>query len=68
MEENQPSLVHSGSSEPLFYTVKEAAKALNVSEKSVRRFLERGILKSSLALRKKLIPREQIKNFFKATT
>ena len=53
--------------EPLTYTVRQAAAALNVSEKTIRRFLERGILTSSTALRKKLIPRRQVQDFLKAT-
>ena len=51
----------------LAYTVEEAAEALNVSTKSVRRLLARGILTASKAFRKKLIPRPQIENFLKAT-
>jgi excisionase family DNA binding protein len=53
--------------EPLFYTVKESALCLNVSEKTIRRFLERGLLKSSKAIRKKLIPRKDVENFFERT-
>jgi hypothetical protein len=52
----------------LLYTIKEAAYILAVSEKSVRRFLERGLLKTSLALRTKLITRESIEAFVKMTT
>jgi excisionase family DNA binding protein len=51
----------------LVYTVKEAAMVLNVSEKTIRRFLERGILTSSTALRKRLIPCKQVGDFLKAT-
>jgi hypothetical protein len=51
----------------LLFTIKEAAYILSVSEKSVRRFLERGLLKTSKALRTKLITRESIENFVKAT-
>lgn len=58
--ENQPS--------KLLYTIKDTAHILSVSEKSVRRFLERGLLKTSHALRTKLITRESIENFVKATT
>jgi len=53
--------------EPLFYTVPEAASRLNVSNKSVYRLLDRGILHSSKALRKKLIPREEVEAFYEAT-
>jgi hypothetical protein len=52
----------------LFFTIKETAYLLSVSEKSVRRLLERGLLKSSLALRTKLITRESIEAFATLTT
>lgn len=52
---------------PLAYTVEEAAAALHVSTKTIRRLLARGILTSSKALRKKLIPRQQIEDFLNAT-
>jgi excisionase family DNA binding protein len=52
---------------PLAYTVEEAAAALNVSTKTVRRLLDRGILTASKALRKKLIPRKQLEDFLKST-
>jgi hypothetical protein len=52
----------------LLYPIKETAYILSVSEKSVRRFLERGLLKTSHALRTKLITRESIENFVKMTT
>jgi excisionase family DNA binding protein len=51
----------------LAYTVEEAATALNVSTKTIRRLLDRGILTACKAIRKKLIPRSQIENFLKAT-
>ncbi len=53
--------------EPLVYTVEEAAAVLKISTKSVRRLLSRGFLTNSSALRKKLIPRQQIEGFLKAT-
>lgn len=52
---------------PLAYTVEEAAAALNVCTKTIRRLLDRGVLTASKALRKKLIPRSQIEGFLKAT-
>ena len=58
---NQPVMA------PLALTVEEAAIALNVSTKTIRRLLLRGVLTSSKALRKKLIPRQQIEGFLKAT-
>jgi hypothetical protein len=51
----------------LFFTIKQTAYMLSVSEKSVRRFLERGLLKSHPALRTKLITRESIDAFTKIT-
>jgi len=47
----------------LFFNIKEAAFMLSVSEKSVRRLLERGLLKSSPALRIKLITKDSIEAF-----
>jgi excisionase family DNA binding protein len=52
---------------PKFYTVKEAGAVLNVGEKTIRRLLSRGLLHSSKATRKKLIPREDIETFFERT-
>ena len=53
--------------QPAFYTVKEAAHALRLSDKSIRRLLDRGILRASKATRKKLIPRRDIETFFERT-
>lgn len=50
------------------YTVKRAAVYLGVSEKSIRRLVQRGILRPSKAFRKLLIPREQIERFFENTS
>jgi hypothetical protein len=52
----------------LLYTLKETAFMLSVSEKSVRRLLERGLLKSNPALRTKLISSASINAFAKMTT
>jgi len=52
----------------MLYSIKETAYILGVSGKSVRRFLERGLLKTSHALRTKLITHESIENFVKMTT
>ncbi len=51
----------------LLYTIKDTAQILSISEKSVRRLLERGLLKASPALRIKLITRESIEAFAKIT-
>jgi excisionase family DNA binding protein len=52
----------------LVYTVQEAAIALGVSTKTIRRFLQRGVLTSSSVCRRKLIPRRQVEAMLKATT
>jgi hypothetical protein len=51
----------------LLYTIRETAQLLSVSEKSVRRLLDRGLLKSNPAFRIKLITRESIEAFVKMT-
>jgi len=53
--------------EPLVYTVKETSVVLNCSTKTVRRLLARRQLAGCKALRKILIPREQVHAFLKAT-
>jgi excisionase family DNA binding protein len=62
-----PELPETRQPEPLAYDIKQAAIALNVCTKTVRRLLRRGKLTSCKALRKILIPREQIAGFLKAT-
>lgn len=52
---------------PKFMTVKEAAVALNVSPKTVRRLIGRKLLRASLALRKVLIPTEDVESFIERT-
>ena len=52
--------------EPLMYDIDQAAAALNVCTKTVRRLLRRGLLTSCKCLRKVLIPRKQIEEFMKA--
>jgi len=51
----------------LLYTLREAAEILSISEKSVRRLIERGLLKTNPALRIKLITRESLEAFAKMT-
>ena len=55
-------------SAPAFITVAQAAVIINVSEKTIRRLIERGIFECSKAIRKKLIPRAQIETFFERTS
>lgn len=46
----------------LFYRISETAQLLSISKKSVRRLLERGLLKSSPALRIKPITPVELKH------
>jgi hypothetical protein len=49
----------------LLFTIEETSKILSMSIKSVRRLLERGLLKANPALRIKLITRDSIETFAK---
>jgi excisionase family DNA binding protein len=51
-----------------FYTIREAAVYLSISEKTVRRLVDRGLLKPSRALRKLLIPVSELEAFFGNTS
>lgn len=53
--------------ESKFLTVTEAAEALHVSTKTVRRLISRKLLRASRALRKILIPKEDIDSFIERT-
>ena len=50
-----------------FYRIKQAAEELNLSEATVRRLVNRGLLRASKATRHILIPREEIENFVQST-
>ena len=52
----------------LAYTVKETAEILGISPKTVYGLLYRGLLRSSLALRNKLIAKSEIERFLKDTS
>lgn len=52
----------------LAYTMQETAKILGVSYITVYRLIKRGLLRSSTALRHKLIPVSEIERFLKTTT
>lgn len=52
----------------LAYTMQETAKILGVSYITVHRLIKRGLLRSSTALRHKLISLTEIERFLKATT
>jgi hypothetical protein len=51
----------------LAYTMAETGQVLGVSYITVHRLLKRGLLKSSSALRHKLIPVSEIERFLQAT-
>ena len=51
----------------LAYTMRETAAILGVNYQTVYRLLKRGLLKSSSALRTKLIPVSEIERFLNAT-
>lgn len=52
----------------LAYTTKELAALLGVSTRSLRRLEQRGLLKPSRALRKKLYSAAAVAAFFEATS
>jgi excisionase family DNA binding protein len=51
----------------LAYSVAEAAQMLGVCDKTVRRLISRGLLRSSRALRHLLIPKKEIEKFLENT-
>jgi len=51
----------------LAYTMEETAKILGVSYITVHRLIKRGLLRSSSALRHKVIPFTEIQRFLKST-
>jgi excisionase family DNA binding protein len=52
----------------LAFSIHETAKILGLSYITVYRLIQRGLLKSSSALRKKLIPLTEIERFLRTTT
>ena len=52
----------------LVFTVPEAAELLGVSEKSIYRLIERGLLRSAGGMRHKRITPAEIERYLKATT
>jgi len=54
-------------SNKLLFSIRDAAQILSMSEKSVRRLIERGLLKVNPALRIKLVTAESIRAFAKMT-
>ena len=53
---------------PMSFTVKQTAELLGVGNETVYRLLKRGLLRSSSALRTKVIPKSEIERFLKETT
>jgi predicted site-specific integrase-resolvase len=51
----------------LAYTMRECASILGISYISVHRLLKRGLLRSSTALRHKMIPASEIEHFLRST-
>lgn len=47
----------------LAFTLRETAVLLGISERSVRRLISRGLLRPCRALRRLLIPRQEIERF-----
>ena len=54
--------------EPLAFTLRQTAAMLNVSYISAHRLVQRGLLKSSSALRTKLISKSEIERFLRETS
>jgi len=52
----------------VFYTVAEVSEMFGISRKSVYRLLDRGLLKSSSALRHKMISRSSVEGFLSTTS
>ena len=57
-----------GNSGRMCYSVKQTAELLGVSKITVYRLLERGLLRSSSAVRTKVIPKSEIEWFLKEAT
>lgn len=51
----------------LAYSVKESAEILGVSEKTIRRLIQRRLLRASRALRHLLIPKKELDRFLDET-
>lgn len=49
------------------YTIAEAAVYLRVSEKTIRRWIKRNLMRTSKSMRKKIIPGEDVQKFIDKT-
>jgi excisionase family DNA binding protein len=54
-------------SRPVFFTVPEVSKMLNVNRKTVYKLLDRGLLQASSAIRHKRIHAASVEQFIQAT-
>jgi excisionase family DNA binding protein len=61
------NLINNGKDYRLSVTIPEAARMLSISTKSVYRLIDRGIIKSSRALRTHLIPIIELERFLQTT-
>ncbi len=62
--ETKPTAHERAYRSPRALNLKEAAECLNVSEKSVRRWIGRGLMRKCGVTRKILIPIEDVEKFF----
>jgi len=62
-QQTMSTITHPVVSEKEFYSVSEVAAKFGISQKSVYRLLDRGLLKASSALRKKMIPKASVAQF-----
>jgi excisionase family DNA binding protein len=67
--QKQPgALPHDGKLPRLAYSIDETAEILGISYATVHRLLTRGLLRSSLACRHKMIAKTEIERFLKETS
>ena len=64
---NAPPLSSTSQLPRLAYSIREAAEILGVSEKSIRRLIDRGMIRPSRALRHLLIPSKELDRFLDET-
>jgi excisionase family DNA binding protein len=64
---NTPTIEETSGLPRLAYTMRETAEILGVSYMTIHRWLKRGLLRSSSALRHKLIPASEIERFLRDT-
>lgn len=51
----------------LAFSIQETAQMLGVCDKSIRRLIDRGLIRPSRALRHLLIPKDEIERFLRET-